>query len=178
MKCSTCQTTADTRSARKAHVLATGHEAFVPTAEAIARYEERVAEAEAAGPRTYYAPTSAEIRWFRRRDRTAALAEIARLVERVERGYPAAPAPAIELDLVALLEGGPGAVGRRARPLIVVPPGARARASGRPRFLTASCRFAGAHRDGRPFCGAPASPDSALCRRHREIVRKHVARGY
>jgi len=54
MKCSTCQATADTRKARHAHAVATGHDLFVPTAEAMARYEERVAEFAAAGPRTHY----------------------------------------------------------------------------------------------------------------------------
>jgi len=63
-------------------------------------------------------PTSAEVRWYRGRDYRQALAEIARLVERVERGYPSAPG-GVELDLLALLEGGPEAVGRRSRSLIV-----------------------------------------------------------
>lgn len=52
MKCSTCGTRTDTKKARKAHSISTGHDFYEPTAEAMAAYEAKLAAP--AQERTYY----------------------------------------------------------------------------------------------------------------------------
>lgn len=52
MQCATCGLTTDTKRERKAHSIATGHDAYVPTAAAMAAYE--AAKATAPVERTHY----------------------------------------------------------------------------------------------------------------------------